>query len=306
MSRAAERVADCRILAAKPSLTFRDGPYTWRIDRQGRESRYRVTDGKETIEVPIGWCFGKGEAGQTYIFERDGHFYESRVSFYLATDGLDYTIGAPRAVPESLEAAAGRRMAPDDARDCFSCHTTASVSQGRLQLDRAVPGVTCEGCHGPGAEHVEAVKAGRLSDLRIRAGVEATAEDASNFCGNCHRTWQAVMLQGVRGVANVRFQPYRLTNSRCYDTEDRRIACVACHDPHANRETDLATYDERCLACHAPRPGVAPLRERAQACPKGTRLCAECHMPKYDLPGSHFRFTDHWIRVVRAGAAYPD
>jgi hypothetical protein len=314
MGRAAEKVEECRVLESRPSLTFKDGPYAWRIERQGRQSRYTVTDGKATISVPLAWCFGKGEAGQTYIFERGGQFHESRVSYYLDTDALDYTLGAPRALPESLEAAAGRRMAADDARDCFSCHTTASVSGTKLQLERALPGVTCEGCHGPGAEHIEAVKARKLSDLKIRPGARGSAEDVSSFCGNCHRTWSAVLLQGIRGVANVRFQPYRLTNSPCYDSEDRRISCLACHDPHANRRREPASYDESCLACHFTRSGAAAVagtrsskaEPRAKACPKGTRLCVECHMPKYELPGSHFRFTDHWIRVVRAGAPYPD
>jgi len=133
MGHAAEKVEECRVLGSKTALTFKDGPYAWRIERQGRQSRYTVTDGKETISVPLAWCFGKGEAGQTYIFERGGQLHESRVSYYLDTDALDYTIGAPRAVPESLEAAAGRRMASDDARDCFSCHTSSKL--GGLQLD---------------------------------------------------------------------------------------------------------------------------------------------------------------------------
>jgi len=29
-------------------------------------------------------------------------------------------------------------------------------------------------------------------------------------------------------------------------------------------------------------------------------------MPQYELPGGHFKFTDHQIRVVRAGEPYPD
>jgi len=28
-------------------------------------------------------------------------------------------------------------------------------------------------------------------------------------------------------------------------------------------------------------------------------------MPKYEPPGLHYRFTDHWIRVVRPGKSYP-
>jgi hypothetical protein len=29
-------------------------------------------------------------------------------------------------------------------------------------------------------------------------------------------------------------------------------------------------------------------------------------MPKIELPGSHAKFTDHQIRVVRPGAGYPN
>jgi hypothetical protein len=29
-------------------------------------------------------------------------------------------------------------------------------------------------------------------------------------------------------------------------------------------------------------------------------------MPKIDLPGAHAKFTDHQIRIVRAGDPYPN
>jgi hypothetical protein len=33
--------------------------------------------------------------------------------------------------------------------------------------------------------------------------------------------------------------------------------------------------------------------------------CAICHMPKYEIPGSHNLFSDHRIRVVKPGEPYP-
>jgi hypothetical protein len=30
-----------------------------------------------------------------------------------------------------------------------------------------------------------------------------------------------------------------------------------------------------------------------------------CHMPTVELPGAHFKFTDHRIRIVRPGQPYP-
>jgi hypothetical protein len=29
-------------------------------------------------------------------------------------------------------------------------------------------------------------------------------------------------------------------------------------------------------------------------------------MQKYDLPGAHFKFTDHWIRLVQSDKSHPD
>jgi formate-dependent nitrite reductase cytochrome c552 subunit len=34
--------------------------------------------------------------------------------------------------------------------------------------------------------------------------------------------------------------------------------------------------------------------------------CVTCHMPKIELPGAHARFTDHQIRIARAGEPYPN
>ena len=55
-----------------------------------------------------------------------------------------------------------------------------------------------------------------------------------------------------RGSLNVRFQPYRLENSRCWKEGkgDARITCLSCHDPHQPLAMDPASYDSSCLQCH--------------------------------------------------------
>jgi hypothetical protein len=125
-----------------------------------------------------------------------------------------------------------------------------------------------------------------------------TAEEISNFCGQCHRTWDEIASHGPQGIGNVRFQPYRLTNSKCYDTEDKRISCIACHDPHQEVVQDIRSYDSKCLGCHAGK------QAKAKGCPVEKQNCVSCHMPKLELPGAHFKFTDHEIRVVKG--EYPD
>ena len=110
-------------------------------------------------------------------------------------------------------------------------------------------------------------------------------------------------MDGPHNLNNVRFQPYRLTNSKCYDATDARIRCVACHDPHREVEHNAAFYDAKCLACHGTK---AARPASAKVCRTATEKCVNCHMPKYEIPGSHNLFSDHWIRVVKAGEAYPD
>jgi len=285
-------------------LTFENGKYRYRL----ADGAYRVTDGESAIESPILWSFGHGKAGQTYILERDGRLYESRVSYYLSIDGLDQTLGAPIGdVPRNLEEAFGREMTPDDVRGCFGCHATGAVVDGRPELDRLTPGLQCEGCHGPGTEHLQAVADAQLDDLRIESLSGMGAEQESDFCGSCHRTWSQVVLMGLQGPANVRFQPYRLANSRCYDVDDPRIRCSACHDPHEDPVQEPSYYDSKCLACHeGGEEAEVGSAVTAPACPESSVECSRCHMPEVEIPGSHFHFTDHQIRVVEPGAPYPD
>jgi cytochrome c peroxidase len=104
---------------------------------------------------------------------------------------------------------------------------------------------------------------------------------------------------------NVRFQPYRIFNSKCY-SDDRKISCIACHNPHEPLREDPAYYDKRCLECHSLRDKTAKAGGDGRSCPVADKNCASCHMPKVEIPGAHFKFTDHYIRVVRPGEKYPN
>jgi hypothetical protein len=305
MAHALESAADCEILRANPQLTFREGVYAFRIVREGDRSLYSVTDGKEIFSVAIAWAFGLGAAGQTYFYQRNGNWYESRVSFYKQLRGLDLTMGAQNYTPKSAEDAAGRLTSTRGAQECFTCHSINGVRDGRLEVDHLTPGVRCERCHGPAGQHLRAVKTGDVKDAGMRQLGKLTTEELSDFCGQCHRTWSQIALNGPHDINNVRFQPYRLTNSRCYDALDRRIGCVACHDPHRDVDRRAAAYDAKCLACHGAAAKPPEVGRPAKVCPTGTRDCINCHMPKYELPGSHNLFTDHQIRVARPGEPYP-
>jgi predicted CXXCH cytochrome family protein len=179
-------------------------------------STLSVTDGKDTVKTPLQWSFGAGTVGQTWLYERGGRWYESRVSYYKSLNGLALTIG--QQPPASLAEAPGRLTSVVEAKACFHCHGSERET------------ITCERCHGPDAHD------GKLK----RLGAEAM----SDFCGQCHRTWAQIAANGPRGIQNIRFQPYRLALSKCAN-----LRCADCHEPHSELAPQAA-YDSKCAACH--------------------------------------------------------
>jgi hypothetical protein len=302
MSRALEPIETCAILKGDINLTWTDGHYTYSIVRSGERVLYQVTDGRETFQTPLLYAFGQGKAGQTYVFDVEGRFYESRVSYYSKLNGLDLTVGAVNSKPANMRAAAGRIMDATEARACFGCHTTGARIGNVLQLKAFESGVQCESCHGPGGAHVDGIQDGKPRPNSIRALKGMDAQETNEMCGVCHRTWEAVMMMGLKGINNARFPPYRLTNSPCFSVTDRRIACTACHNPHEGLVSDDKYYDSKCAACH----NQANLAIKKRTCKVGEEACTSCHMPRVEPAESHHAFPDHWIRIVRSKGDYPD
>jgi hypothetical protein len=255
---------------------------------------------------------GDGVMGQTFILESGGVLFESQLSYFSAIQGLDITPGHTRAAPQDLQRAFGQQISTEIARQCFGCHTTTSSVKGQLDPAHATPGVTCEACHGPGARHVIAM---RQSDLEQGKAAILNPDSLDpvtlvDYCGACHRTSMDVTTGVNNSPINVRFQPYRLEKSRCWSRPDRRITCIACHNPHQQVVRDAGFYDAACLACHdskaaIPSPATGKTVQKLPACPVETKKCVSCHMPKYGVGPMHGSFTDHDIRIVRPGDPFP-
>jgi hypothetical protein len=296
-------------------MVFFSAPYKFQISATGDGAMYSVSDGTNSLQQRLQWAFGVGEVGQTYVFQREGNFYESRVSYYPALQGLDLTLGHHAPPANDLAGALGRAMPGPEKQLCFGCHTTASTTNSRFDVTGLIPGITCEACHGPGARHIARMKQGQTKRgiQQILNPGRLAPVDLVDFCGACHRTAWDVRLSNTVGIATVRFQPYRLEKSRCWGKGDARLTCVACHDPHQPLVRDPGAYDKQCLSCHLSSIGAAANAADEAAgdhpgkpCPKSSSRCVSCHMAKFEIPGSHAQFTDHWIRIVRTNAGYPD
>jgi hypothetical protein len=300
------------VLDTHPKLTVQMGAYTYTVQTKDGQSTYTVSDGTDSMTLPIRWDFG--QQSQTWVLEKDGNLYEGLVSYFHRDQALATTPGDGRITPHNLTEAMGRKLNAWEVNQCFNCHATNALDGVRLKLNTLTPGLDCERCHVGVEQHMADAIHDNFTTVPKKLKT-MDAQDAANFCGQCHRTWDTVVRNGWKGVVDVRFQPYRLENSKCFTGNDRRISCLACHDPHQPVNHNDAVYDSKCLACHGETKAskVAPAAvataaasPTAKTCPVAKANCVSCHMQKVELPGGHAVFTDHMIRIVKAGEPYPD
>jgi len=183
MYHASVRAAQSEILINHVPLRFQEGGFSTSVTTSPEGATFTVTGGVDTTSLPAVWAFGF-KNGQTYVLEKDGAYFESRLSFFTKIQSLDITPGQSPEVPEDLESALGRKMGIDEAERCFSCHTTAAVTSKVFESEKATPGVTCEACHGPGAAHVASMTANDPEQATaIMDPVDLSPSDSVDFCG---------------------------------------------------------------------------------------------------------------------------
>jgi len=147
--------------------------------------------------------------------------------------------------------------------------------------------------------------AGKLQDTQIFDPARLNPTQQAEFCGTCHYLQEA--RSGVRkGVQTVLSPSYRLMQSRCWSADDRRSECTFCHDPHHPTPRQTTFYDSKCLSCHVSAGVATSAGQTGKACPVEKQDCAGCHMPAVSVPGARASYSDHRIRIVHAGAPYPE
>jgi hypothetical protein len=315
MGATAMHADDSDILRAHPTLNFAFDKYRYQIRSSNMRDVYTVTDGTGTLTADLLWAFGTGQVGQSYLFKKaDGNFYEARATYFDTLKNLHFTPDRALTSAKDLEEAMYRPVDISEIRRCFACHTTASSIADHFDEKNLVTGISCEACHGPGAKHVAAMQAAKVTGMQpsaagtIFTAAQLNPTDSVDFCGSCHATWWDVKLSGVKGVSNVKSQPFRLEGSKCWGKGgDARLTCVACHDPHQQLQTEATAYDGNCLSCHRTTVHEKKTVEHpGPGCPVSTKNCASCHMPKVNVPEMHYNFTDHRIRIARANDPYPE
>jgi hypothetical protein len=266
---------------------------------------------------------GSGVRGVTYLYWQGEKLYELPVSYWK--DDRQW-INSPGY--ENGSANFSRPVNPG----CLECHATyiKPLSSGPLtnsyDKDSLITGISCETCHGPGADHIARQKAGTATtaDRAILNPAKFSRDRQVDLCALCHNGTQREAIAPAFSYIPGRpltdyFKPIPsdtaehpdvhgnqvglLQRSRCY-LSSRTMTCSTCHDVHGTEQAAMA-YSNRCLICHKSQNcGMAKTMGQ-----KITGKCIDCHMPVEatnvivsETAGKEVRATmrNHWIKVYPA------
>jgi hypothetical protein len=253
--------------------------------------------------MSVNLTFGSGKTGMTNVVIVGPQLFELHKSYFPSLRRWYLTPGHEHQKPTDV----GMMYKPDIARQCVGCHAVTVPSNGLIP-ERQFFGVRCEACHGPGGAHVDAMRAGNMTDIHMAKLERLNATDLNNLCARCHRGRENVDMKTSQAQATNRFQPYGLMKSRCFLESGNRLSCLTCHSPHTDAATNPKTYETVCISCHtsAPHRAARPAGAKpAKVCPVNrVSGCVRCHMPSRKIFSDSqvpTTMADHWIRVYRKG-----
>ena len=205
---------------------------------------------------------------------------------------------------------------------CFGCHVSQLAKNYDLKTDtyRTVwrePGINCESCHGPGAEHIRVCQAAPTNsppkDLKLISMKTMTLRQRDETCATCHAKMRPITASFMPGdrfldhfdlvaFESPDFYPdgrdlgenYTYTlwlTSPCVQTG--KLECMHCHTSSGRYKFAGATANASCLPCHQARVEQATEHTHHKAGSKGNQ-CVSCHMPMTTF--ARMQRTDHSMR----------
>lgn len=266
----------------------------------------RELNGREELR----YFLGSGRRGRTYLFEREGYWFESPINWYGKRQVWDMA-------PNYLSASEAPMTLPVDP-GCLHCHASGvapALKDARNHYAAepfAYGGIACAACHGDAAAHVASRGKTHMANIDTMQPLRR-----DSVCLNCHLEGQAAVVREGKELAS--FAPgdnlfdyalyfvragesgsggratsqwEALLKSECKRKSDDRLACTTCHDPHGSPPPAerVVFYRKRCLECHK------DLKFAESHHPENPD-CTACHMarpPSNDI--AHEQVTDHWIR----------
>lgn len=215
---------------------------------------------------------------------------------------------------------------------CADCHSTwverrYDVASDSFDTRWAELAVGCEGCHGPGAEHVRTAKEGKPEPFSARLTraepwkpsatgsptPRAQDEREVETCAPCHSRRLPLKEGFVASDAFLdSFEPDLLRPGRYHadgqvegevfewgSFQQSRmhgagVRCSDCHEPHSGKT--LAQGNALCVRCH--ESSRFDTQQHSHHAGARAPQCVDCHMPKATFMQVHER-RDHSIRIPR-------
>jgi tetratricopeptide (TPR) repeat protein len=273
--------------------------HTFKRDRE--RIRVETRAGDRVYQTVVEYAFGVREGYVTMIGRDEEKKYRAlRLSSYHTAKGIEWgpTSGD---VPDS-DATENIRGEPIPARDgvvrCVYCHVTnfrdyrEPPPETGFGPTAADAGIGCERCHGPGGNHLAAIKAGFPDRAIVNAGTASSAAITAQ-CADCHVVGSIPDIKAAPDDPSyVRSPGLTLTFSRCYTESNGELSCLTCHDPHRDDDEPVGFYETKCMTCHS-QNNASQIACRVNP----STNCLDCHMPKIPVAVLHSSLTDHFIRA---------
>lgn len=276
--------------SANPGLHFvmearTDGEFQRAVLRVAPE---QAMERSERFDV----IMGSGRKGQTYLYWDGNRLFQLPISYWSE---LGEWVNSPGYVD-----GVANFDRPIEPR-CLECHASAFTAQPPPEnaYDPAslVLGISCEKCHGPGAEHVRLYRSAQPPASPVAGAIVNPARlpraRRIEVCALCHagigtsvvppgsfvpgrELAHYLVVSAPKGAMHIDVhgsQVQLLERSRCFRAS-AALTCDTCHDVH-QPQRDLGAMAGACLKCHT-------VESCGQFKPLGHRIdrrCIVCHMP---------------------------
>lgn len=275
----------------------------------------------DVFSVKVDWVLGSGNHSRIYLYQTpDGALFQLPLSWYTQ-EGI-WAMAPGYEFPEHegvMRAVSTRCMA------CHNSYAAYSENSGKAGHPMLFPedlpeGISCQRCHGPGAEHVSKAYSGEADLDALHSAIvnpgKLAREELYSICYGCHMQPTATVngqlrlgreefsfrpgqslgdfivkmdIEDAQIAHDDRFEinhhPYRMEQSACFIESEGQLGCLSCHDPHVKikPEERAAHYRDACLACHETDDAGLPEMAAADAVHptiSASDDCTACHMPE--------------------------
>jgi tetratricopeptide (TPR) repeat protein len=205
---------------------------------------------------------------------------------------------------------------------CFDCHVSQLATNYDPPTDTyrttwREAGISCESCHGPGGEHIQAMEAGvkghTSKDIKIIRTLEFGHAQMNDMCATCHAKMVPLSTDFLAGdrfydhydlltLEHQDFYPdgrdlgenYTFTSwsmSPCL--KSAKLDCSQCHTPSGRPKYEGKQVNQSCVPCHESIVKNSAAHSHHKAGSAGDS-CIACHMPMSQFAA--MMRTDHSMR----------